>query len=460
MNGVIVLLLLVATVALSLSVLSIYFSFFSTIDSSLNNQENVITISKLVQIQVSTPSFSGTPASGYNVSYLIFISAPVSKLSIIPFVTYPMNYSSLYYYLPQQQQNASLFYSNLNGYIPLNRFIISDNVYLPQGGQFLGKINSIAFNITSNQTYILSAKLKQNQIIVIWILYNYQGKWYRIGYTYINPFNQGVGSYVLASSGIYSSNSKTSLNHAQSPHFAVSQTGFGFGLWFEPVINSTTRSLILNLTLIPVGSNNNNITVLIYQQNLKLYVNITQTGNKQQTQTFQTFLYNLNGGQYYFINISHGSQVNLPNQFNITLYSASGKLLNTTTTGKLLNTTTNNIGQTNGYNISVTFGSSSLANIIFQAYLVTPQSNSGITQFYNVSTLMLNNGPFYNNTLNYYKIISTSQNLYGIGYWYFVWPNSNPPSQIPGIFWYWPTGSYSLQTYYIPEIGQNTYILV
>ena len=79
MNGVIVLLLLVATVALSLSVLSIYFSFFSTIDSSLNNQENVIAISKLVQIQVSTPSFSGTPAPGYNVSYLIFISAPVSK---------------------------------------------------------------------------------------------------------------------------------------------------------------------------------------------------------------------------------------------------------------------------------------------------------------------------------------------------------------------------------------------
>ncbi|MEM4884455.1 MAG: hypothetical protein QXO77_02955 [Saccharolobus sp.] len=452
MNSVIVLLLLVATVSLSLSVLSIYFSFFSTIDSSLNNQENVITISKLVQIQVSTPYFSGTPASGYNVSYLIFISAPVSKLSIIPFVTYPMNYSSLYYYLPQQQQNASLFYSNLNGYIPLNSFIISDNVYLPQGGQFLGKINSIAFNITSNQTYILSAKLKQNQIIVIWILYNYQGKWYRIGYTYINPFNQGVGSYVLASSSIYSSNSKTSLNHAQSPHFVVSQTGFGFGLWFEPVINSTTRSLILNLTLIPVGSNNNNITVLIYQQNLKLYVNITQTGNKQQTQTFQTFLYNLNGGQYYFINISHGSQTNLASQFNITLYSASGKLLNTTN---------NNIGQTNGYNISVTFGSSSLGDIIFQAYLVTPQSNSGIPQFYSVSTLMLNNGPFYNNTLNYYKIISTSQNeLYGIGYWYFVWSNSNPPSQITGIFWYWPNGNSSLQTYYIPEIGQNTYILV
>ena len=456
MNGVIVLLLLVATVALSLSVLSIYFSFFSTIDSSLNNQENVITISKLVQIQVSTPSFSGTPASGYNVSYLIFISAPVSKLSIIPFVTYPMNYSSLYYYLPQQQQNASLFYSNLNGYIPLNSFIISDNVYLPQGGQLLGKINSIAFNITSNQTYILSAKLKQNQIIVIWILYNYQGKWYRIGYTYINPFNQGVGSYVLASSGIYSSNSKTSLNHAQSPHFVVSQTGFGFGLWFEPVINSTTRSLILNLTLIPVGSNNN-ITVLIYQQNLKLYVNITKAGNKQQTQTFQTFLYNLNEGQYYFINISHGSQTTLARQFNITLYSASGKLLNTTTT-----TTNINIGQTNGYTISVTFGSSSLANVIFQAYLVTPQSNPGIPQFYNVSTLMLNNGPYYNNTLNYYNIISTSKNeLRGIGYWYFVWPNSNPPSQIPGIFWYWSNGNPSSPNiYYIPEIGQNTYILV
>ncbi|MEM4086499.1 MAG: hypothetical protein QXR34_09105, partial [Saccharolobus sp.] len=252
---------------------------------------------------------------------------------------------------------------------------------------------------------------------------------------------------------------------------AVSQTGFGFGLWFEPVINSTTRSLILNLTLIPVGSNNNNITVLIYQQNLKLYVNITQTGNKQQTQTFQTFLYNLNGGQYYFINISHGSQVNLARQFNITLYSVSGKLLNTTTTGKLLNTTTNNnnIRQTNGYNISVTFGSSSLANVIFQAYLVTLQSNSGIPQFYNVSTLMLNNGPFYNNTLNYYNIISTSKNeLRGIGYWYFVWPNSNPPSQIPGIFWYWSNGqssqngnsSSSLNIYYIPEIGQNTYILV
>jgi hypothetical protein len=134
---------------------------------------------------------------------------------------------------------------------------------------------------------------------------------------------------------------------------------------------------------------------------------------------------------------------------------SSQKWLNTTTLG----TTT----QSNGYISTVKFGSSLKTVAISQAYFVTLKNNQGLPNFYNVSSTMFKNGPLYNNTYNYNWIIAKSNNLYAIGYWYFVNPSYPPPPTIPGILWYWPNGNGKTnypQIYYIPEQGYNTYVLI
>jgi len=447
-NAIIALLLVVITIALSLGVFSLYSFYFSNVQYSVSTQGNVITVSKYLQIEVSNLAyFYNSKGNDFNVSYLIWVSVPVTKVVVLPFVVSPMNYSLLYYYIPNQTQNASLFYSSQNGYKPLNSFTISNNIYLPQEGILLGKVSSLsAFNVSSNTTYILSAKLNLNQIIVVWILYYYQGKWYRLGYTYLNPFDQGVGLYVVSSTGNYNSYSKA-LQNANAPHFVTSQKAIGFGLWFKPIANSSIKALILNLSF--VATNGNNVSLMIFQQNEKLYVYSTLLSSSQSS---QTFLCNLNLNQWYFINISYGAITGNSKSFNITLYS-NGKILNYTNLPSYT--------QLNGYNISVKFGSSTLADAISQAFLVSAQSSNGLGSFYNVSKIMLKNGPFYNNTLIFNETIVNSKNLlYDIGYWYFVWPTSNPPSQISGILWYYPQGNYQYPLiYYIPESGQNTYVI-
>jgi len=446
------LLIIIVTVIIALSAFAIYSAFFSVQGLTFLQEENVIGISKIVQVAVSQVSFKGLPPSYnyFNVSYLIWINSPTKYVTVIPFVASPR--LNPFYILPSNSQNASIFFSMTNGYIPLNtKFAFNGNVYLPQQSQLIGKINGVyAYNLTSNRSYILSAKVSNGQIIMLWILYYYQGKWYRLDYTYLNPSNAGIGVYVLSGSGNYVGNSKNT--NFKPPHQVTSQTGLGFGLWFKLISNATTKTYLLNVAITP--TNNKDFSILVWVIGNKLYVGTYDlSSNKYIAQTYLITLYQNN---WYFINFSLGSQLQSSQEVSFTIYNLSSqKWLNTTTLG----TTT----QSNGYISTVKFGSSLKTVAISQAYFVTLKNNQGLPNFYNVSSTMFKNGPLYNNTYNYNWIIAKSNNLYAIGYWYFVNPSYPPPPTIPGILWYWPNGNGKTnypQIYYIPEQGYNTYVLI
>ena len=454
-SPVIAFVLVVMTVALSLGAFVLYSMYFSGVQGTTTFQSSVIALSKYLQVQVSNYAFYYNFTGKYfNVSYLIWIQVPARSVVVVPFVVKPMNLSQLYYYLPSKPQNASIFYSTPKGYTPLKPFAFSGQVYLPQGDQLLGSVNVVGYNVSSNSTYVLNARLYPGEIIVVWVLY-YQNQWFRIGYTYIDPFKQGLGVYVATGTGIYTNMSRSALTSANSPQFFTSQNGFSFGLWFKPILNSTVPATILNVSFL--ATNKQNVSFVAYQYNGKLYLETVQL-SPPYTVT-KTFFYSLTPGNWYFLNVSYGSIVGTVSYFNVTLYSESGKRLNYSS-GFLPSYT-----QLNGYYILVAYGSPVLANSISQAYFTSLQTSNPSTAkpaFYSVPGTMLKNGPYYNNTLLYNKTIVNSYNiLYAIGYWYFVWPASNPPNQIYGIYWYYPQGNYRYPLiYYFPEVGYITYVIV
>ncbi|QGA68039.1 hypothetical protein [Sulfolobus sp. E11-6] len=447
------LLLIIATVLIALSAFAIYSAFFSVQGLAFLQEENVIGISKLVQVVVSQVSFKGLPPSYnyFNVSYLVWVNSPTKYVTVIPFVASPQLNS--FYTFPSSSQNATILFSSTKGYIPLNtKFPFSGNVYLPQQSQLVGKVSGVyAYNLTSNRSYILSANVKSGQIIILWILYYYQGKWYRLDYTYLNPSNAGIGVYVLTGSGNYVGNSKNT--NFTPPHQDTNQKGLGFGLWFKLISNATTKTYLFNETIVP--TDNKNFSILAWIIGNKLYVGIySLSSNKLNTN--QTYLLTLYTNNWYFINFSLGSILKSSKSVIFTIYNLSSQTA--------LNTTTLGVGESNGYISIVKFGSISTTVAISQAYLATLQSNSGSSNFYNVSSTMLKNGPLYNNTYNYnWTILHSNNKLYAIGYWYFVYPSYPPPSTIPGTLWYWPNGQGKTnypEIYYIPEQGSNTYVLI
>jgi len=450
-SSIVAMLLLTATLVLGVGVFAFYSVSFSAQYYTVSVQEHLIGLSKLISVEVSQPTFTAVlPYYNYfNVSYVIWIQSPTKTLTVVPFVASPQ--PNPFYILPSSAQNASLFTSSLNGYSGLRPFNLSATVYLPQGGQPLGSIHAVAYNVSSNSTYVLSAVLRPGQIIMLWLLYYYDGKWYRLDYVYLDPPGSGIGIYIVLGTGMYMGYSGSLSN--PTPHIYLSKTGYQFGMWFEVVNIHQSPTLLLNTTLVPTGTTKGRIIwVLLYTQGSSLYVNIS--GNVK-------LLYNnLKVGQPYFINITGGSQFSsqLPTShaMNFTIYNRQGQLLNST----VLNLPQ----EINGYTTIISFGTKTetVANGISQAFLETMQNQQGTNSFWNVSNIALHNGPLYNDTYLINWTIAHNRNLYSVVYWYFVWPNGNPPPpQLPGLEWYWPSGTSRYPyIYYVPEIGTNTYLLI
>ncbi|MEM4975337.1 MAG: hypothetical protein QXM69_08970 [Sulfolobaceae archaeon] len=457
-SPVVVMILVTAVLFAMLAVFFLYSFYFTNTSTSASSQSYIIGLSKLVQFQISTFAFRGIqPSNNYfNVSYLISVSAPVKAVTVVVFNATPMPLSQLYYYKPslQSTSKSGLFISQGLNYQSLRPFILTSQVFLPTG-DLLGTVSVMAYNITTNSTYVLSSVISPKNIVVIWVLYNYFGKWYRLVYTYTSPISQGVGNYIVIGTGTYA---QANPPGAKPPHYVTTQTGDSFGLWFKE-LNPGVNSIILNLTYISTSAGGTNVTILIYQKAGSLYCNISTISKNGITRLLppKLILSNLIQGQWYFMNISTGSHLGLSQEFNISIYSSS-RYLNSSLISD------NSIPQLNGYNITVKFGSSLTAAVgISQAYFVALQSNnpSSKTAFYNVSRNVFSNGYYFNNTKNLQWIISNANNqLYSIIYWYFVVPYNPPPPTIPAIMWYWPTqGNMNLQMVYIPEVGSNTYII-
>jgi hypothetical protein len=442
-SSIVAVLLLIATLVLALGAFALYSVSFSDQYYTVSVQEYLIGISKFISIEVSQPTYAGIPPSYnyFNVSYVMWIQSPTKTLTVVAFVTSPQPNPS--YIVPSSNQNASLFTSSLNGYSGLRPFNLNATVYLPQGGQPLANIHVVAYNVSSNSTYVLSAVVRPSQIIMLWLLYYYDGEWYRLDYVYLSPFSSGIGVYVITGSGINKGNSGT-LNNP-TPHIYLSQTGFQLGMWFEVIITQQSPTRLLNATFIPTGNSvGKEFSVILYTQSSSVYVNVSGT--------VKLLFNNLKAGQSYFFNFTSGSNFHLSQAAEFTIYNKQGQLLNSSVMSLP--------SQINGYTLILTFGSKTISNGIYQAFVETIKNQGGTNSFWNVSNIAIYNGPLYNNTYLFNWTIAHNPSLYALAYWYFVWPYNNPPPQLSGILWYWPSGPSNYpDIYYIPETGTNTYVI-
>jgi hypothetical protein len=454
-SSLVAILLLIATLVLALGAFALYSVVFSNQYYTVSVQEYLIGISKLISVEVSQPTYAGVPPSYnyFNVSYVIWIQSPTKTVTVVPFVAPPQ--PNPFYTLPSSSQNASLFTSSLNGYSGLRPFNLNATVYLPQGGQPLANVHAVAYNVSSNSTYVLSAVVRPSQIIMLWLLYYYDGKWYRLGYVYLSPFSSGLGVYIITGSGIYNGYSGT-LNNP-TPHILLSQTAFQLGMWFKVINVKQSPTPLLNATFVPTGNSvGKEFSVIIYTQGSSVYVNISIYVLGKVIPLYNNLLYNnLKVGQSYFVNFTSGSQLGLSQLAKFTIYNEQGQQLNSLPLVMILPS------EINGYTLILTFGSKTISNGISQAFIETIQNTGGTSPFWNVSNIALYNGPLYNNTYLFNWTIAHNPSLNALAYWYFVWPYDNPPPQLIGILWYWPsyTTNYP-DIYYIPENGTNTYVVV
>ncbi|AWR98385.1 hypothetical protein [Metallosphaera hakonensis] len=449
---VVTLLIVLVTLMLAIGVFGIYTTYFAAQGSVIGSNEIVVSQSKETQIFVSPITFKGIGPSytTFNVSFLLWYSTPVKNVVLIPFVINPLPGLGTYLYSPQGTVNASIETNSTGEVEVLPHFTLDYPVYTPQGQQL--EVNAPAYNVTSTGTYIVHSTVKPGEIIVVWLLTNEFGKWYRLGYFFVNPANAGLGLYVITHSGQYLGNSKN-VNF-KPPHLFSNNQGVQTGLWFEPLGNATVNSTIFYAV---INTTSGYYYIKIYQSGLEIYATTNYTTNSNSGARMTTEpIGDVNPYNWYFVNFTYGHQTsNETKGNNITLYTESGKLIG--------NTSFPIPGQTNSYEVSITFGSPNSFDEISQAFLVTKQSNSNDAYFYNVSTIMLKHNPYYNNTETYNWTINHARNiLHGIVYWYFVYPSSSPPTELYATVWYWPKGSGSAQyanLTYIPESGPDTWVI-
>jgi hypothetical protein len=265
----------------------------------------------------------------------------------------------------------------------------------------------------------------------------------------LSPLSNGIGVYIITDSGVYKGYSGTLNNPTQ--YIYLSQTGFQLGMWFKAINVQQSPSPLLNATFIPTGHMpGKKFSVVLYTKGSSVYVNISGA--------VKLLYNNLKAGQSYFINFTTGTQFRLGNAAKFTIYNEQGQLLNSSVLNLPPGLPPSRI---NGYTLILTFGSKTISNGIYQAFIETLKNPQGTNSFWSISSFILHNGPLYNDTDRFNQTVAQNSNLNSSAYWYFVWPYNNPPPQLPGILWYWPPGpsKYS-HIYYIPETGTNTYVVV
>ena len=239
---VVTLLVVLVTLMLAIGVFGLYNSYFSTQGSTIAGNEIVVSQSKQTEIFVSPITFKGIGPSYtyFNISFLLWYSAPVKNVVLVPFVVNPLPGLGTYLYSPQGNPNATIFMNYSGGLKILPHFTLNSPVYTPQGQQLQSGVP--AYNASSTGTYIAHFVAKTGQIVVVWVLTHEFGKWYRLGYFFVNPEDAGLGLYVVTHTVSYLGNSQQ-VNFL-APLLFTNNKGVQTGLWFEPLGNATTNSTI------------------------------------------------------------------------------------------------------------------------------------------------------------------------------------------------------------------------
>jgi len=419
--------LTIITLVAMLGVFSFYSSYFSGVSANVSQQTYLISLSKMISFQVSQMTFYGIQPTlqSFNVSYLLWVSAPLKNVTVVIFNTTELPLSSLYYYAPTAENTyyTGLFTTSKSGlgYSLVNYFELNCPIYLPQGSQLLATLNGVrAFNISTNTTYILSAKIPANNIIVIWVLYNYLGKWYRLDYTYINPATNALGVYIV-SGGSYDLSYKLHIPHVSN------QKGTAIGFWFED-LNNQTNGTILTFEYSPVSGGCFTVAVNQTIKNGRAELSISILGSSLKPAYVPI---DLNQGSWYFVNIEGGSQLGYPGYFCVEVYEPG----NPTPIAPAPVPTPS--GTSNGYVAVIQFGGQpGKIAAISQAYYASVKDKPYPVA--EVCSAVFGHGLYYNNTEymnNIFNQPNSLGNLNLLVYWDFSFAVSPPPTTVPGIAW-------------------------
>ncbi|MGC9105019.1 MAG: hypothetical protein ACP5HQ_01135 [Thermoprotei archaeon] len=399
-------------------------------------------------------NYKGAP---FKSAFLITVDSPLTQVVLVPFVAKPN--ADPFYTLPGPSQNASIAKITSNSYTEVPSVAISNKVInIPQYGS-IGPVTVKGYKVYTNTSYVLVANATPSSVIIVWVLANLNGEWYRVGYAYIKPSGEGMGMYASSLTGLYKLFTGSLDN--PTPHIALSNKGTQIGLWFMPVMYSPKPSPLVNITFVPTGTCKKIFSVVFYTVNSSLYFNVTD-GPGSKPIINNVLVYNkLKVGNWYFLNFSLGAinaKCSDAKTIKVTIYNISGHQLN-----QVKGTLPYEI---NGYTLMIRYGSSYAANAITQSFGETLHDNNPTTlaYFYAVSSVILKYGPLANYTyaLNY-TIANSGHSMDGLFYVFAVSPCQMPSASPDMILWYYPQGG-GIGSYKYPNstvikaVGSYSYI--
>jgi len=190
MNGPTRILLVIAAVILSLIFLSMY-AFYAGIFSNQALQEStLLSYSSETTMSFSPVSIEQTAPgtvkyqSGYyhfTVDVIGTVNGPLTSYWVIPFVTngsYSLNTA-----VP----------TNQNSSIDVSTTTQVYQEYIPQTSQFFS-FKLEAYQVDNGQPFNLTATLFKGEIVVLWVMTYYQGKYYRIAISYLSPEDSSISN--------------------------------------------------------------------------------------------------------------------------------------------------------------------------------------------------------------------------------------------------------------------------
>ncbi|BCU67865.1 hypothetical protein HS7_13020 [Sulfolobales archaeon HS-7] len=434
-NAIVILALIMIAIILGSVNVILFTSSTISVDNTAQTENYLISIADSLSYSVSPLTYRAildvSPVQ-YNLSFLLTIDSGKysGTLIVVPFAANASR--GPFYLVPEVKQNATILNSNQ---------VVITQVYLPTGSTlYSGSLTGYLVRVA--QPVEISAKIYPGEVIYLWIVMRINGNYYRLGYTYVKPSDEGLGIFVVSKTGKYEGNN--SILDVNPPLYFSSNKGWNFGMWFKLYTNNTQRSIqILNLSFLVknrAGGNNagNWLNISVYACGSRIFATINQ-GNPIE-------LYgNAYANTWYFLNLTSGALLGLTHRVELSLYSNNRQI----GSGSLSFSASGN-----GCELITSFGGQNFGVGISQAFLSSLKDNNGITSEQVVNKDVAGNPYYYNNTENIYSIMNEQQSgLYMTIYWYFVSASYPPPSVVNAIVFY--SGGSKV----IPESGTNTWTI-
>jgi hypothetical protein len=185
MNGATRIILVIATVLISLIFFSLYASYSAIFSGQALTESTLVDYGKETTLSFSTSAISSNApstvilSSGYyhfRADFLGSITGPLPWYIIVPFVSnssYNLNIAT-----PSSGQNASV--------LGKPSLIIAKE-YFPQSSNDFYRYVVTGYNVSEGSAFNVTAYLFKGEVVIFWIMTEYHGRFYILYPTFVNP---------------------------------------------------------------------------------------------------------------------------------------------------------------------------------------------------------------------------------------------------------------------------------